>query len=248
MPRGRSRSGRDPDRQQDRGAERCRTGGACRSHYCLCKIDAGAEGACRACPPRQGARGRIPRRRYQRQPCPEAGGRGNFRRYRGRYCQGVGRYHPARKKPACPAGGRDRRPQGFCEHHEIHQDGRELELWKHVQRAWRKPLPAIPADGADTGPDQQSALRLFPDRAIPTDNVDEEYLASPRRWDIGNIFKFMVFIGPMSSIFDYATYGMMLFVFGAWTNPALFQTGWFVESLLTQTLIIHIIRTAKIPF
>ena len=88
----------------------------------------------------------------------------------------------------------------------------------------------------------------FSQTTIPTDNVDEEFLASPRRWDISNIFKFMVFIGPISSIFDYATYGMMLFVFGAWTNPSLFQTGWFVESLLTQTLIIHIIRTAKIPF
>src|SRR5215470_1949694 len=88
----------------------------------------------------------------------------------------------------------------------------------------------------------------FSQTAIPTDNVDEEYLASPRRWDIDNIFKFMIFIGPISSIFDYATYAMMLFVFDAWTNPSLFQTGWFVESLLTQTLIIHIIRTAKIPF
>jgi P-type Mg2+ transporter len=58
----------------------------------------------------------------------------------------------------------------------------------------------------------------------------------------------MVFIGPISSIFDYLTYAMMLFVFDAWGNPSLFQTGWFVESLLTQTLIIHIIRTAKIPF
>jgi Mg2+-importing ATPase len=88
----------------------------------------------------------------------------------------------------------------------------------------------------------------FSQTAIPTDNVDEDYLTSPRRWDISNIFKFMVFIGPISSIFDYATYGMMLFVFSAWTNPTLFQTGWFVESLLTQTLIIHIIRTAKVPF
>lgn len=88
----------------------------------------------------------------------------------------------------------------------------------------------------------------FSQTAIPTDNVDDEYLASPREWDIGNIFKFMVLIGPISSIFDYATYGMMLFVFNAWNNPSLFQTGWFVESLLTQTLIIHIIRTAKIPF
>ncbi len=88
----------------------------------------------------------------------------------------------------------------------------------------------------------------FSQAAIPTDNVDKEYLASPRKWDISNIFKFMIFIGPMSSIFDYATYGVMLFVFDAWSNPALFQTGWFVESLLTQTLIIHIIRTARVPF
>jgi Mg2+-importing ATPase len=88
----------------------------------------------------------------------------------------------------------------------------------------------------------------FSQTTIPTDNVDPEFLASPRRWDISNIFKFMVVMGPISSIFDYATYAMMLFVFGAWTNPSLFQTGWFVESLMTQTLIIHIIRTAKVPF
>jgi Mg2+-importing ATPase len=88
----------------------------------------------------------------------------------------------------------------------------------------------------------------FSQTAIPTDNVDEEYLAHPRKWDIGNIFKFMVFIGPISSIFDYATYAMMLYVFDCWNNPSLFQTGWFVESLLTQTLIIHIIRTARVPF
>ena len=88
----------------------------------------------------------------------------------------------------------------------------------------------------------------FSQTTIPTDNVDEEYLAVPRKWDIGNIFKFMLFIGPISSIFDYATFFTMLYVFNAWSNPSLFQTGWFVESLLTQTLIIHIIRTAKIPF
>ena len=88
----------------------------------------------------------------------------------------------------------------------------------------------------------------FSQTTIPTDNVDAEYLAVPRRWDIGNITKFVLFIGPISSIFDYVTYFTMLYIFNAWSNPALFQTGWFVESLLTQTLIIHIIRTAKIPF
>ena len=88
----------------------------------------------------------------------------------------------------------------------------------------------------------------FSQTTIPTDNVDAEYLAVPRRWDISNITKFVLSIGPISSIFDYVTYFTMLYVFNAWNNPALFQTGWFVESLLTQTLIIHIIRTAKIPF
>ncbi len=88
----------------------------------------------------------------------------------------------------------------------------------------------------------------FSQAAIATDNVDEEYLASPRRWDIGNIFKFMIIMGPISSIFDYATYGIMLYVFNTWNDASLFQTGWFVESLLTQTLIIHIIRTARLPF
>ena len=88
----------------------------------------------------------------------------------------------------------------------------------------------------------------FSQTTIPTDNVDEEYLMRPRRWDIDNIFKFMLFIGPISSIFDYATYFTMLYVFDCWNNASLFQTGWFVESILTQTLIIHIIRTARIPF
>ena len=84
--------------------------------------------------------------------------------------------------------------------------------------------------------------------AIPTDRVDPEYLEKPRRWNIKNIRNFIIFIGPMSSIFDLLTYFVMLFIFNAWTNPALFQTGWFVESLISQTLIIHIIRTKKIPF
>ena len=74
----------------------------------------------------------------------------------------------------------------------------------------------------------------FSQTAIPTDNVDTEYLAVPRRWDIGKIAKFILFIGPISSIFDYVTYFVMLYVFNAWNNPALFQTGWFVESLLPR--------------
>src|SRR6202051_1532929 len=88
----------------------------------------------------------------------------------------------------------------------------------------------------------------FSQTTIPTDNVDAEYLAVPRRWDIGNIMKFVLLIGPISSIFDYVTYFTMLYVFNAWNNPALFQTRWVVESVVTPTLLIHIIRTAKVPF
>ncbi len=96
---------------------------------------------------------------------------------------------------------------------------------------------------------------------IPLDNVDEEYLAKPRKWNIKSIRNFMIFVGPISSLFDYATFFLMLYVFGcaAFSAPgtsdadkahleSLFHTGWFVESLLTQTLIVHIIRTHRIPF
>jgi Mg2+-importing ATPase len=88
----------------------------------------------------------------------------------------------------------------------------------------------------------------FSQTAIPTDTVDEAWLAKPRKWSIGGISRFILCIGPISSIFDYLTYFIMLYVFDAWHNPTLFHTGWFVESLFTQTLIIHVIRTNKIPF
>jgi P-type Mg2+ transporter len=106
---------------------------------------------------------------------------------------------------------------------------------------------------------------------IPTDNVGLLQIAKPRPWHMGEIAKFIVFIGPVSSIFDYTTYGMMWFIFKcnnlgltvpaglAWRFPptsepdatyatALFHTGWFVESLMTQTLIVHVIRTNLVPF
>ncbi len=88
----------------------------------------------------------------------------------------------------------------------------------------------------------------FSQTTIPTDQVDADWLTKPRKWDIGEIQRFILLIGPISSIFDYATFVIMIVVFNAWNNPALFHTGWFVESLFSQTLIIHIIRTNKIPF
>jgi Mg2+-importing ATPase len=85
--------------------------------------------------------------------------------------------------------------------------------------------------------------------AIPFDNVDDELVTKPLRWNPGDIGRFMVFFGPISSIFDIATFVLMWYFFGAKTEgqQALFQSGWFIEGLLSQTLIVHMIRTPKLP-
>src|SRR5664279_5378864 len=86
--------------------------------------------------------------------------------------------------------------------------------------------------------------------SIPWDDVDPDFLKQPRKWDAGGIARFMVFIGPISSIFDIVTFLVMWNVFGANTveKQSLFQSGWFVVGLLTQTIIVHMIRTQHIPF
>ena len=107
-------------------------------------------------------------------------------------------------------------------------------------------LPFLPM-----GPIQvlvNNLLYDFSQTAIPTDHVDEDELLRPRRWDIQGVFRFMVRLGPVSSLFDYLTFAFMLYVLHAGAQPALFQSGWFVESLLSQTLIVHVIRTARVPF
>ncbi len=81
---------------------------------------------------------------------------------------------------------------------------------------------------------------------IPTDRVDPEMLTRPSHWDIHFIRRFMLFFGPISSVFDFATFALMLFVFDA--GPSLFRSGWFVESLATQTLVVFVIRTRRVPF
>jgi len=86
--------------------------------------------------------------------------------------------------------------------------------------------------------------------SIPFDRMDEEYVRKPRKWDASDIRRFMVWIGPTSSIFDITTFALLWYWFGANApaHQAFFQSGWFVESLLTQTLVVHMIRTRRIPF
>lgn len=96
----------------------------------------------------------------------------------------------------------------------------------------------------------QNLLYDISQLALPWDKMDKEFLKRPRKWDAKNIGRFMVWIGPTSSIFDITTFALMWYVFQANTvaHEALFQSGWFVEGLLSQTLVVHMLRTQKIPF
>lgn len=96
----------------------------------------------------------------------------------------------------------------------------------------------------------QNLLYDISQTAIPFDRMDREYLQKPRVWDSADLSRFMIWIGPISSIFDIVTYMVMWWVFKCQgpETEALFQSGWFVEGLLSQTLIVHMIRTRKVPF
>lgn len=96
----------------------------------------------------------------------------------------------------------------------------------------------------------QNLLYDISQTMIPFDTVDADYLKKPRKWDANDLSRFMVWIGPISSIFDISTYAVLWYVFGCNNadSAALFQSGWFIEGLLSQTLIVHMIRTRKIPF
>ncbi|WP_267391957.1 magnesium-translocating P-type ATPase [Snodgrassella alvi] len=96
----------------------------------------------------------------------------------------------------------------------------------------------------------QNLLYDFSQLSLPWDKMDEEFLRKPRKWDVSNISRFMLFIGPISSIFDISTFALMWFVFHANAPEVqnLFHSGWFVEGLLSQTLVVHMLRTRKIPF
>lgn len=88
----------------------------------------------------------------------------------------------------------------------------------------------------------------FSQTTIPTDKVDREWLKIPRKWTMDKLMKYVLVFGPISSLFDYITFFVLLYVFKAGNNPELFHTGWFIESLFSQSVIVHVIRTNKIPF
>lgn len=111
--------------------------------------------------------------------------------------------------------------------------------------AWLPFLPMLPIHLLI-----QNLLYDISQTTIPFDKMDPEYLLKPQKWDSSDMSRFMIYIGPISSIFDIITYLVMWYIFDCQTpeNQSLFQSGWFIEGLLSQTLIVHMIRTRKIPF
>ena len=111
--------------------------------------------------------------------------------------------------------------------------------------AWLPFLPMLPIHLLI-----QNLLYDISQTTIPFDSMDRDYLLKPQKWDSSDLKRFMIFIGPISSIFDIVTYLVMWYIFDCQTpeSQSLFQSGWFIEGLLSQTLIVHMIRTRKIPF
>ena len=111
--------------------------------------------------------------------------------------------------------------------------------------AWLPFVPMLPIQIL-----ANNLLYDFSQLSIPTDRVDDELIAKPRPWSLRDLRRYILCIGPISSIFDYTTFALLYFVFKAtdFSHGSLFQTGWFVESLITQTLVIHVIRTNRLPF
>ena len=155
-----------------------------------------------------------------------------------------GRHYSSQTRLADSAQWHSRGPQRVRERHEIPADGDQLELRQHVQHGGASVfLPFLPML-----PTQILLNNFLYDVAqitIPSDNVDEQAIRAPQRWDMRLIRNFMIFIGPISSIFDFLTFYVLLHYFHA-SQPE-FHTGWFVESLATQTLVLFIIRTSGNP-
>ena len=151
--------------------------------------------------------------RHQRRAGPASRGRGHQRGHGGGHRQGIGGHDPAREEPARARGRRAGRPQGLRQHPQVHRHGGEQQLRQHVQRARGEHLRAVtcrwrPSRSSPTICCTTSRRRPF----RPTTWTPEQ-IAKPRPWDMGSIARFILFIGPCSSIFDYTTFLIMLYVF-----------------------------------
>ena len=200
-------------------------------------------------PARGGARRGVPGRRHQRRAGPARRRRGHFGGHGGRYRQGIGGRHPAGKDLLVLEEGVLSGRKVFANILKYIRMGASSNFGNMFSVVGASIfLPFVPM--APLQILTNNLLYDFSQVPIPTDDVDPEQIARPRPWSMNAISRFILFIGPCSSVFDYTTFFIMLYVFDCWdpANASLFQTGWFVESLLTQTLIIHVIRTNRFPF
>jgi Mg2+-importing ATPase len=153
------------------------------------------------------------------------------------------------KEPDGAGGGRAGRAADLRQHAQVHQDDGQLELRQRVLGAGGQCIHSVPADAADAPAGAEPALRHLAD-CHSVRQRRRGHAEKPQRWQPADVGRFMLFFGPISSIFDITTFALMWYVFDANTpdHQTLFQSGWFVVGLLTQTLIVHMIRTPKIPF
>jgi Mg2+-importing ATPase len=144
---------------------------------------------------------------------------------------------------ALVCGGKGRK-KNLCKHPEVCLHGYQCQFWEHVQHGrsslFLPFLPMLPTQILLT-----NLLTDFPEMTIATDFVDRELVEEPHRWDIGFIRKFMMVFGITSSVFDYLTFGVLLFLLPGMTEQ--FKTGWFVESVISASMIVLVIRSRK-PF
>ena len=248
-----------------RCADRRAAGQAGRRRHGVCQALSGSEGqdserAARARPQR-GLHGR----RHKRRGRHEGGRRGYICGHRRGHRKGNGRRRAAGKRPHGAGARRDRGTKNIRQYDKVHKDNGVVQFREHAICARVKRISAVPAHGFHTPDTAESHIRRLSCTAMSWDNVDAEYLRSPRKWDAAGISRFMLRIGPTSSAFDIATFLLMYFVicpaftggelYTSLTDPAsralyvsVFQTGWFVESMWSQALVIHMLRTPKLPF
>ncbi len=149
-----------------------------------------------------------------------------------------------RTRPGRAGGRYSRRSQDFCQHAQIYFHGHQRQFRQYVQHGRGffvlKFLPLLPKQILLT-----NLLTDFPEMAIATDRVDEINIQSPQRWNLDFIKRFMIIFGLLSSVFDYLTFGVLLYIFHA--KEKVFQTGWFIESVISAILIVLVVRT-RLPF
>jgi len=231
-----------------RGAQRRCAPGCGAGAQRVRQAHAAAQGAHRAGIARQRPRGGLHGRRHQRRAGAARGRHRHQRGQRGGHRQGSRRHHPAGKEPAGARRRRGRRPHHLLQHAEVHPHDGQLQLRQCAERAGGAFLPFLPMLPLQLL--VQNLLYDIGQTGIPFDNVDPELVTRPLQWNPADIGRFMLFFGPISSLFDIITFAVMWWVFEAnsLATQTLFQSGWFVVGLLTQTLVVHMVRTPKLPF